>query len=243
MYHSSVLLACGILAFTSAVVLVVKIKGVILFKRTRKRWNAFIAFTMLNPTWFVLMLVACASGELDLCRFLEEALYISIASYVVLLLIGFYHVTRYSSVSYQKIQEALRVRSSFLHTVVHDLRTPLNGISGNSELLLEGLAGELSPELRAAINDIHASAAKLLTILDGMTAQIDTEGFFDLQTLSIDNDAVLFKRIISEMEGKLVEAGQAAFVTRLWGSVDKEIHARFFGVRNVYDTSDPGTRR
>jgi GAF domain-containing protein/CheY-like chemotaxis protein len=67
-----------------------------------------------------------------------------------------------------RLQELDRLKSQFLAHVSHELRTPLNSIIGFSEVLLDGLVGQLTPEqlecteniltsgehLRALINDI-----------------------------------------------------------------------------------------
>ncbi len=70
----------------------------------------------------------------------------------------------------QRLTEADRLKSSFLGTVSHELRTPLASIIGYSEMLAEGLVGELNPEqlqFARTIVDKGNSLLKLIaSILD-----------------------------------------------------------------------------
>jgi two-component system sensor histidine kinase BarA len=69
-----------------------------------------------------------------------------------------------------RLKEADRLKSSFLGTVSHELRTPLASIIGYSEMLAEGLVGELNPEqlqFARTIVDKGNSLLKLIaSILD-----------------------------------------------------------------------------
>ena len=53
----------------------------------------------------------------------------------------------------ERLQEADRIKSNFLATVSHELRTPLTSVIGYSEMLLEGIAGELNEEQRDRVAD------------------------------------------------------------------------------------------
>ncbi|HSP79586.1 MAG TPA: HAMP domain-containing sensor histidine kinase, partial [Myxococcaceae bacterium] len=70
----------------------------------------------------------------------------------------------------QRLTEADRLKSSFLGTVSHELRTPLASIIGYSEMLAEGLVGELNSEqlqFARTIVDKGNSLLKLIaSILD-----------------------------------------------------------------------------
>lgn len=55
------------------------------------------------------------------------------------------------------LQEANRVKNEFLGMAAHDLRSPINGINGLSEMLLEGLCGEINDEQREIIEFIHSA--------------------------------------------------------------------------------------
>jgi len=63
-------------------------------------------------------------------------------------------------------ERANRMKSEFLATMSHELRTPLNAILGFSEIMREGLFGELGVErYRDYVADIHQSAQHLLDII------------------------------------------------------------------------------
>ena len=64
-----------------------------------------------------------------------------------------------------KLREADRLKSNFLATVSHELRTPLTSIIGYSEMLLEGIAGELGEEPREFIGTIRDKGDQLLQLI------------------------------------------------------------------------------
>ncbi len=63
-------------------------------------------------------------------------------------------------------EEATRLKSEFLASMSHELRTPLNAIIGFSEVLKDGLAGELQEKQFEYINDIFESALHLLSLIN-----------------------------------------------------------------------------
>lgn len=57
--------------------------------------------------------------------------------------------------TFQALRRANEVKNRFIGMVVHDLRSPINGINGLSEMLLDGLCGDLSEEQQEIISYIH----------------------------------------------------------------------------------------
>ena len=63
-------------------------------------------------------------------------------------------------------EAAARFKSEFLASMSHELRTPLNAIMGFSEVLRDGLAGELQPRQLEYIGDIYHSGEHLLELIN-----------------------------------------------------------------------------
>ena len=65
----------------------------------------------------------------------------------------------------ERLLELDRLKSEFLQTVSHELKTPLNAIIGYSEVLLDGIGGGLSPEQAGHTRKIVQSARHLLALI------------------------------------------------------------------------------
>ncbi len=65
-----------------------------------------------------------------------------------------------------RLQELDRLKSAFIASVSHELRTPLNSIIGFSEVILDGLAGDLQPVAQEYLGYIHDSGKHLLDLID-----------------------------------------------------------------------------
>jgi PAS domain S-box-containing protein len=65
-----------------------------------------------------------------------------------------------------RIKEADRLKSEFMANMSHELRTPLNAIIGFSELLLDGIDGEINDVQRVDLTHIHGSGQHLLAIIN-----------------------------------------------------------------------------
>ena len=70
--------------------------------------------------------------------------------------------------SYERLKELDRLKSSFLATVSHELRTPLTSVIGYSEMLLEGLAGEVNAEQREYVRTIMEKGENLLALISSI---------------------------------------------------------------------------
>jgi len=65
-----------------------------------------------------------------------------------------------------ELEEASRMKSEFLANMSHELRTPLNAIIGFSEVLVDGLLGEMTEQQRGFIGDIFSSGKHLLSLIN-----------------------------------------------------------------------------
>lgn len=61
------------------------------------------------------------------------------------------------------VAEAARAKTDFLTNMSHEVRTPMNGILGLSELLLES---DLQPEHRKQVELIRSSGKELLSLIN-----------------------------------------------------------------------------
>lgn len=99
---------------------------------------------------------------------------------------------------------------AFAHTVAHDLKTPLTGLVGHSELLqLNVLAGELD-ELPTEIDMIIAMGHKMAQIVDAMLLLASVRQQTDVPRQPLD-----MGRIVREVEFRLTHEIAAAQAT-IW---------------------------
>lgn len=86
-----------------------------------------------------------------------------------------------------ELEQAYRVKTDFLANMSHELRTPLNAILGFSEVLQQGLYGELTPRQQRCVQNIHTSGQHLLELVNDVLdiAKIEA-GRLDLEYSSIE---------------------------------------------------------
>ncbi len=65
-----------------------------------------------------------------------------------------------------QLAETSKAKSEFLANMSHELRTPMNAILGFTEMVLDGLYGELPPKLREPLSDIDVNGRHLLRLIN-----------------------------------------------------------------------------
>lgn len=76
----------------------------------------------------------------------------------------------------EQLKEANRVKSEFLAIMSHELRTPLTAIIGFSELMMEGVMGDMTDEQKESVREVLNNGADLLELINSLLdlAKIDS---------------------------------------------------------------------
>ena len=69
---------------------------------------------------------------------------------------------------YKELETASQHKSEFLANMSHELRTPLNAIIGFSQVLREGISGEVNAKQEEYLDDILTSGNHLLALINDM---------------------------------------------------------------------------
>jgi signal transduction histidine kinase len=67
-----------------------------------------------------------------------------------------------------ELEQASHAKSNFLASMSHELRTPMNAILGFTEMIRDGLYGEVPPEIQEPVSDIHTCGQQLLGLINNV---------------------------------------------------------------------------
>jgi len=129
--------------------------------------------------------------------------------------------------AYDRLKELDRLKSNFLATVSHELRTPLTSIIGYSEMLVEGIAGELGVEQRDFVRTIRDKGEQLLELIKGLLDLSKLEsgtfsmkkGMFEVEPLV--SDVVQTLQPVARKKMVDLEQHVELGLPELWGDRDR----------------------
>ncbi len=95
----------------------------------------------------------------------------------------------------ERLEELERLKSNFLATISHELRTPLTSIIGYSEMMVEGLTGELTEEQTAYSRIILVKAEQLLQLI----ADILDVSLIEARSLRLAIEPLCMEKLVSSV--------------------------------------------
>jgi signal transduction histidine kinase len=81
----------------------------------------------------------------------------------------------------REVERATEIKSKFLAGMSHELRTPLNAIVGFSDLLAEGIPGDLNPKQKRFVNHIREGSTHLLQLINDILDLSKIDGQLELR--------------------------------------------------------------
>ncbi|MBC8509100.1 MAG: PAS domain S-box protein, partial [Chloroflexi bacterium] len=102
-------------------------------------------------------------SDIDLCMTLANQASLAIAN-------GQFHqqMQEYASQLEQRVAERTSQLESFAYSVSHDLKAPLRGIHGYSNLLLKNYADQLDDDGKFFLNNVHIAAENMRQLIDDL---------------------------------------------------------------------------
>jgi signal transduction histidine kinase len=129
--------------------------------------------------------------------------------------------------AFDRLKELDRLKSNFLATVSHELRTPLTSIIGYSEMLAEGIAGDLTGEQGEFVGTIREKGEQLLELIKGLLDLSKLEsGTMSLRKASIDvgpivEDVAQTVTPAARKKGVEIEVNIDGGLPLLWADADR----------------------
>ncbi len=106
-----------------------------------------------------------------------------------------------------RLKELDRQKTEFVSFATHQLRSPLTAMKGYSSLILEGDYGEISTDLRDAVEKIHSSTNTLVAVVnDYLNISRIELGTMKYDFVSTDVKD-LVKKIVGELQTNINKAG------------------------------------
>jgi signal transduction histidine kinase len=118
--------------------------------------------------------------------------------------------------TYDKLKELDRLKSNFIATVSHELRTPLTSIIGYSEMLAEGIAGDLRPEQSEFVLTIREKGEQLLSLIMSLLDLSKLES----GTSAVQKAEIVLTDLLADVVSNLKPSARKKSVNMIVGEVD-----------------------
>jgi signal transduction histidine kinase len=105
-----------------------------------------------------------------------------------------------------------RMKSDFIRTVSHEMRTPLTSLRGNADMLMAGLAGPLQGEQHTMVQTMSQQTSNMTRLLENMVAISGLES----GATKVELEPIEVKRVVEEALWplrKAVKAKKLSFTT------------------------------
>ncbi|HEY95151.1 MAG TPA: PAS domain S-box protein [Dehalococcoidia bacterium] len=122
----------------------------------------------------------------------------------------------------REIERANQMKSEFLASMSHELRTPLNAVIGFSELMLDGITGDINDEQRECLNDILNSGQHLLELINDVLDLSKVEvGKMEFKPVELDvsdviNEAVQTVKSLLDQKEHSVNVNVEEGISRIY---------------------------
>jgi signal transduction histidine kinase len=143
-------------------------------------------------------------------------------------------------IQFKRAQESARLKEEFLSRVSHELRTPLNAVIGFSDVVLEGIDGELNEEQAHSIKKVNRAGHKLLEMINSIihASRMSVSGVAILTPFNImevieslsfqieqaaRSKGLAFELIKASPSLSLVEGDRDAFASALWSVLENGV--------------------
>lgn len=140
---------------------------------------------------------------------------------------------------YEQALKANRLKSEFLANISHEFRTPLNPIIGYTDLMLDGVYGELSDKQKERISSVNESGLHMLALINDVLDLSEIEA----ERLELEVEPINFGDIVTNVCGEVqAEANQKALalkveirdgLPRVWGDIGRLSQA----LRNILENA------
>lgn len=115
-------------------------------------------------------------------------------------------------IQYGGLRNADEITSKFLTVASHQLRTPMNAIRWNLDLLLSGDAGALPAASMGILREAYASVATSISIIDDMILAVDIEQReLHLEKTAVDLSEIVTKAVRGHARSAALRAQKLTF--------------------------------